>query len=88
MAYRNQPNFFRNGANSAFHEGNIMIYLKKIQNWIPRLIYLTYDFKAIGDTIAMSVVTKKHLKQINLIESDEMTPGNFLVRINSIIVFG
>ena len=51
MAYRNQPNLFKNGANSAFHE-------------------------AIGDTIAMAVLTTKHLKKINLIESEEMTRGN------------
>ena len=31
--------------------------------------------EAIGDTIALSVLTTKHLKQIGLIESDEMSEG-------------
>ena len=31
--------------------------------------------EAIGDTIALSVNTKKHFKAINFIENDEMTEG-------------
>ncbi|KAJ8307536.1 hypothetical protein KUTeg_015620 [Tegillarca granosa] len=42
MAYRNQPEVYRDGANCGFHE-------------------------AIGDTIALSVMTRKHLKTIKLI---------------------
>ena len=31
--------------------------------------------KAIGDTIALSVMSTKHLKRINLIQSETMTKG-------------
>lgn len=46
MAYKNQPEVYRNGANCGFHE-------------------------AIGDTIALSVMTRKHLKAIKLIPNKE-----------------
>jgi hypothetical protein len=73
LAYRHQPVIFKEGANSAFHEGMILIklliFIKTYQNnFYPQK-------KAIGDTIALSVLSWKHLKNINLLKSDKMTKG-------------
>ena len=52
MSYSGQPYFFRNGANSPFHE-------------------------TIGDTIAISVFTTKHLNKIGVLENADSSYGNF-----------
>nr|ATU82846.1 secreted Angiotensin-converting enzyme-like protein [Pristhesancus plagipennis] len=46
LQYKDQPNIYKEGANSGFHE-------------------------AIGDVIALSVQSSKHLKEIGLLESSE-----------------
>ena len=58
MAYKDQKNVFKEGANSGFHE-------------------------AIGDTIAMSAMTLKHLKTVGLITNDHTSYEqdiNFLMK--------
>ena len=39
-----------------------------------KLYYYAY-FKAIGDTISLSVSTNRHLKKIGLIDNEDMTKG-------------
>jgi hypothetical protein len=60
----------------------MQIIIIKNQNPINFKSIKLINFKAIGDTIALSVLTRKHLKKINLIEFEEMTKGliTFLIK--------
>ena len=74
LAYRNQPAIFKEGANSAFHEGlvlKLLIFIKKHTKII--LIHK----KAVGDSIALSVLSWKHLENIKLLKSGTVTKGFF-----------
>ena len=43
--------------------------------------------EAIGDTISLSVQTKKHLKAINMVDDDSLTEGFYLFLFYSLILF-
>lgn len=79
LQYKDQPLVFRRGANPG---------------WFRILIYRPLDFKllsvnlgfheAVGDTLALSVITPKHLKEIGLLDAstpidDYETSINFLL---------
>ena len=38
--------------------------------------------EAVGDTIALSVMNKNHLKNLNFIESADMSDGEYLSKLN------
>lgn len=65
--------------NTVHHEmGHIEYYMAyKDQPTIFRNGANSGFHEAIGDTIALSVRTKKHLKAINLVDDENMTDGRF-----------
>jgi peptidyl-dipeptidase A len=72
LQYKDQPLVFRRGANPGWQTKEI-IPLWAISNWYVALNSIAAGFhEAVGDTLALSVTTPKHLKEIGLL--DESTP--------------
>ena len=72
----NEDNFF-----TVHHEMGHIIYFMSYSNLANYLKSGANSgfHEAIGDTVALSVMTRKHLKKINLLDNDQMTYGNYFI---------
>ena len=72
----NEDNFY-----TVHHEMGHIIYFMSYSNLANYLKNGANSgfLEAIGDTVALSVMTRKHLKKINLLDNDQMTYGNYFI---------
>lgn len=80
LLYKDQPYFYREGANPGRKQMHIFVFREK--DWRVYKIALGFH-EAVGDTLALSVITPKHLKEIGLLDEsipidDYETSINFL----------
>ena len=78
LLYKDQPHVFRRGANPGLNFITLIVHLH-----LQMSVYVTVIgfHEAVGDTLALSVTTPKHLKEIGLLEASTPT-DDFETTIN------